>query len=150
MSVMPRYALLVGALAATLAGCGTASSPTAGGSGGPSARASSAHQAGGGAARPGGDLTVTVRAKSGATAVRWILRCDPPGGTVPNPASACADLLRMRPFAPRPIRMACPMIMAGSGRIVVSGTWYGQSVHRILVDGGCDFGQYGAFNKIFR
>jgi len=132
MSVIPRYAVLIGALAAALTGCGagTTSQPP-------------------GAAQPKADLTVTIRAHARSTPVRWTLRCDPAGGTVPDPAAACAALRRIRPFAQRSIRMACPMIMAGDGRIVVTGTWYGQSVHRNFIDGGCDLGHFRELHKIF-
>lgn len=133
--------LMIGAAAGTitLAGCGTAVGPGTG-TGGPAAP-SPAKVA----------LSFTVRKGPASAITRWTLRCDPPGGSLADPGAACTTLLAMKsPFGPRPAQTICPMIMASSGQIVVTGTWFGQKVHRVVVDGGCDLGLFGTLGKILR
>jgi hypothetical protein len=135
--------LLAAATAAgilALAGCGTATTP-----GGRSSASSTPAAA---AAKV--SLTFTITGMPGQPVRRWTLRCDPPGGTHQDPAAACAALLRMKdPFAARPRRMICPMIVASGRQIVVTGTWFGTKVHRHILDGGCDLALFGSVSKIF-
>jgi Subtilisin inhibitor-like len=134
--------LVAGAAAGILAiaGCGTATTP-----GGGSSATSTPSPA---AARV--SLSFTMTGLPGQPVQRWTLRCDPPGGTHKDPAAACAALLRMKdPFAPRPRRMICPMILASGRQIEVTGTWFGRKVHRHILDGGCDLGLFGSVSKIF-
>lgn len=141
---------LIGAAtcAVALSGCGSAAVP---GSGAPPASGASG-QAASGQAKV--SLTVTVINGPGTAPSHWTLRCDPPGGSHPNPAAICRALLHMRttvPFAERPKRMMCPMIMISNRRIIVSGTWFGTQVrHRVIIDGGCDVGLFGAMDKLLR
>jgi hypothetical protein len=144
------------AMAFLLAACGTATTPGAGNSGTPGTGAST--RPGGGtssspatAAQAKVALSFTVSGPNTATA-HWTLRCDPPGGTEPDAAAACAALLRLKqPFIIQPRHIMCPMIMPSARRIVVTGTWFGQKVHRIVVDGGCDLGLFGTLGKwLFR
>ena len=128
-------AVIAGLLA--LAGCGTVPHP--GGRGGTATPRSSVV------------LAFAVRSRPGAVPRRATLRCDPPGGTVRDPVSACARLTKLRrPFAPRPPHTICPMIMMGTGQITVTGTWFGQPVRRVVVEGGCDIALYAVLTGILR
>jgi hypothetical protein len=87
----------------------------------------------------------------GTTApVSYTLYCDPDGGTVPDPAVACAQLLADTDlFAPQPVGVMCPMIMAGTGRFVVYGTYLGKQVNETIADGGCDLRRFNELKQIF-
>ncbi|HEX9034870.1 MAG TPA: SSI family serine proteinase inhibitor [Streptosporangiaceae bacterium] len=132
--------------AVTLSGCGTAAAPGSGTS------------APGGARRPAKvALTLTMTNGTGHALVHRTLRCDPPSGTGPDPAAACKALLRLKmtgkgsqPFAPASKHLICPMIMMSDKRIVVTGTWYGLKVRRIVLDGGCDVALFESMSKIMR
>jgi hypothetical protein len=81
------------------------------------------------------------------------LRCDPDGGTVPDPAAACAQLFADPSLLePQPVGhvVACPMILASSGRAVVDGTYLGRHVDETIVDGGCDLQRWAELLRIFR
>jgi hypothetical protein len=95
-------------------------------------------------------LSVTLLNGSGAGPKHWTLHCQPAGGTAPDPASACHALLNAKqPFAPVRKTMMCPMILASSQQIELSGTWFGQKVHRVVVDGECDLGFFNSLHKTF-
>jgi hypothetical protein len=84
-------------------------------------------------------------------AAHYTLRCDPAGGTVTDPASACASLMRGTSlFGPLPAHVACPMIMANAGRATVTGTYLGRPVHETVVDGGCDLSRWAKLRQVFR
>ncbi|MHB1876442.1 MAG: SSI family serine proteinase inhibitor [Streptosporangiaceae bacterium] len=143
---MPRPLLAVAAAGIVAAGCGTAAGPgPAGGSGGAGS---------GGVSNPVAakvTLRFAVRTTPGAAPARWLLRCDPAGGTVSDPAAACARLLKLgKPFAPPPQNQVCPQVMASSGVVSVTGTWFGQRVHRRVVDGTCDLGLYATLHAVLR
>jgi hypothetical protein len=132
---------VVGAILATgaLVGCGSAAAPGAGGPGptGQHARPAKA------------TLTVTVTDKADGTVKHWTLRCDPVGGTAPDPAAACKTLFGAKhPFKPLP-HVMCPMIMISGKQIIVDGTWFGQKVHRVIIDGGCDLPFFNSLDKTF-
>jgi Subtilisin inhibitor-like len=134
-----RLAMLTPLAAAAIAVTGCAASGSAGGGSG----------AGGGAAPAKVSLAFQVRHGSGPTVRHWTLRCEPSGGTHPAAAATCAALLRMKnPFAP-PKHMNCPMILRSDRRIVVSGTWFGKKVHRVILDGGCDLRLFAKLGQIF-
>jgi Subtilisin inhibitor-like len=87
------------------------------------------------------------------TAYTLTLRCEPDGGTVPDPASACAQLLADPGLLePQPVGRvtACPMIMAGSGRAVVDGSYLGRRVDETIVDGGCDLQRWAELMQVIR
>ena len=144
---MPRSLLAVAAAGLVIAGCGTAGGAGSGGAG-------SGGAGSGGVSHPVTakvSLRFAARTTPGAGPTRWLLRCDPAGGTVGDPAAACARLLKLgRPFAPPPPNQACPQVMAGSGVITVTGTWFGQRVHRTVVDGNCDLGLYATLHAVLR
>jgi hypothetical protein len=126
------FAVTIAGLIA-VAGCGTASESHTGGMAKP----------------PKATLSLRLVTKSGSAPKHWTLRCDPAGGTAPDPASTCRTLMRMKePFAPPKKHMMCPMIMVSSRQIVVTGTWFGQKVDRVIIDGECDLGLYNSLHKI--
>jgi hypothetical protein len=45
--------------------------------------------------------------------------------------------------------MACPMVVAGTRRATVTGTYLGRPVHELVVDGGCELSRWAEFGKIF-
>jgi Subtilisin inhibitor-like len=95
-------------------------------------------------------LNITVSGKPGTAAKRWTLRCDPPGGTHPDPAAACAVLLKTKnPFAPPPKGIMCPMIIVGTHMAIVKGTFFGQHIDTTITQGGCDLAKWTALSKIF-
>lgn len=77
------------------------------------------------------------------------LSCDPVGGQ-PGATSACTALLKSKknPFAPIAKGTNCPMLLRSNKKILVTGTWFGITVHRIVVDGGCDVALFDSLNKI--
>ncbi len=78
------------------------------------------------------------------------LTCDPVGGNKAGAASACSTLLKLKknPFAPLAPGVNCPMLLRSNKRILVTGTWFGVTVHRVVVDGGCDTALFDSLNKI--
>ena len=82
-------------------------------------------------ASPGGTrLRVAVRASPNAPLRITTLRCDPPGGTVAQPALACRRLLTTGRaiFAPTPPNTACTQIYGGPQEALVTGTLRGVKV----------------------
>ena len=77
-------------------------------------------------------LTITYMADSArpAEAVRWTLRCDPPGGTHPRRAAVCRQLARLgwRAFGPAPRDTACADIFGGPQVALVRGRVAGRPV----------------------
>jgi hypothetical protein len=133
------WLLLVTALCAVLAtACGTAAAGNSG--------------AGGTKAAPAAKISLHVTVTSpGSKPQRWTLRCDPPGGTHPNPAAACRTLLRAKSslFVPLKHSVMCPMILANAKRATINGTWLGKRVHATLYDGGCYLGRWAKIGAIF-
>ncbi len=115
-----------------------------------------------GSASPSGSThspaTTTAAAKASLTIVttapgrvhRWTLRCDPAGGTEPDPAAACSQLIAHKTILqPSNVRVMCPMIMANAASYLVYGTWFGRPVHESIVDGGCDLSRWSQLHQIF-
>ncbi|MGH3066321.1 MAG: SSI family serine proteinase inhibitor [Gaiellaceae bacterium] len=101
-------ALVLGAVALTVAGLALAGTPT------------------------GTSLRVTYW-KDGANenaSVRWVLRCSPPRGTLRRPAVACRKLAAGGPklFAPIPLDSVCTEIYGGPQRARVVGTVRGKRI----------------------
>jgi Subtilisin inhibitor-like len=135
------WLLLVTALCAVLAtACGTAAAGNSAASGTKAAPAAKI------------SLHVTVTSR-GSKPQRWTLRCDPPGGTHPNPAAACRVLLgksvKNSLFLPLKRGVMCPMILASTKRATITGSWFGKRLHTILYDGGCDLGRWTKIGAIF-
>ncbi len=95
-------------------------------------------------------LSVTVSGTPGSPAQHWTLTCDPAGGTHPDPAAACADLLRTGDpvVAPQPKGLECPMILASSKVAVIQGTYFGRRVNTTIRDGGCDFSLWARLGQV--
>ena len=102
--------------------------------------------AGAAIASPGGTLLrIAVRASPGAPARVTTLRCDPPGGTVVQPAQACRRLLTggRGIFAPTPLGTACTMIYGGPQEALVTGTLRGVKVRaRLRRRDGCEIARW--------
>jgi hypothetical protein len=94
---------------------------------------------------------VTFAASAKSPAAHYTLRCDPAGGTAPDPAAACARLLTGPSLfaGPRSGLIECPMILANAGRATVTGTYLGQDVHLTIVDGGCDLSRWSKLKSLF-
>jgi hypothetical protein len=135
----------IGACALLTAACGSAAAPSAG-SGGTHSSASSRTTS---AAKI--SLSVSFSGSAGIAPEHYTLRCEPAGGTVSDPAAACATLMEPGTslFGPMPVQMACPMVMASARRVTVAGTYLGRPVHQVVVDGGCDLSRWAEFGKIF-
>jgi Tol biopolymer transport system component len=77
-------------------------------------------------------LEITVVTNPGIPAEprrKYVLRCGPAGGTLPNAARACTRLANLRdPFAPVPRTAACTQIYGGPQRATVVGTYDGRRV----------------------
>jgi hypothetical protein len=85
-----------------------------------------------------------------AGGTHYTLYCEPAGGTVPDPAASCAQLLADPDlFAPQPVGIVCPMIMASAGRFVIDGTYLGRPVNETIADGGCDLQRWDELRQIF-
>jgi len=127
---------------ALLAACGLAaacgSAPAGGGS---SAGTTSAAKV---------SLTIEQTAGPGSVGKRFTLRCEPAGGSFPDPAAICAQLPKLRSIlSPQPHRhVMCPMILADARTYVVHGTLLGQQVHESIADGGCTLSRWSQLNKI--
>jgi hypothetical protein len=141
--VVTSAAACAAAVALTVAGCGSVAAPGAAGPAG----------AGGTAAKtPKVSVDLSITHGTGTKAVHWTLRCEPAGGTDPDPAAACKTLLGVKdPFAaaPRRVHVMCPMILASAEQVTVTGTWFGHKVHRVIVDGGCDLGLWSEIGQVF-
>src|SRR5580700_11272067 len=74
----------------------------------------------------------------------------PSGGAHPNPAAACAVLLKAKnPFAPLPKGIMCPMIRVGTKTAIVKGTYFGKQVDTKFTPGGCDLAKWNQVGQIF-
>ncbi len=97
------------------------------------------------------DVTVSIlNRKGGAGPSHWTLRCQPVGGTAPDPAAACKALFSVRKklnSLKKP--MMCPMIMVSAEQIVLKGKLFGQPVNRVITDGGCDVGIFDSLKQTF-
>ncbi len=94
-------------------------------------------------------LSVSISATATSPAAHYTLRCDPAGGTVSDPAAACARLLAGASlFGPLPAHVACPAIMVNAGRATLTGTFLGAPVHETIVAGGCDIGRWAKLKQV--
>ena len=132
-----RYLLIAAICAAAATACGSTTA-----SAGAAAPASPAP--------PKVSLDITVSGGPGKPTEHWTLQCDPAGGTHPDPAQACATLLKAKaPFALLPKGVACPMILASAKTAKVTGTYFGRHVDTTFVQGGCDLARWASIGKIF-
>jgi hypothetical protein len=124
---------LIAAVCAAITACG--STPASSGAAAPAPKVS---------------LEITVSTTPGAPAQHWTLRCDPAGGTHPNPAAACAVLLKAKnPFAQLPKGIMCPMIRVGAKTARIKGSYFGRQIDTTLTQGGCHLAQWAQIGQIF-
>ena len=132
-----RYLLIAAICAAAATACGSTTAPA-----GAAAPASPAP--------PKVSLDIRVSGGPGSPAEHWTLQCDPVGGTHPDPAKACATLLKAKaPFAAPPKGVACPMIMESSKSAKVTGTYFGQHIDTTFIQGGCQLPRWAKIGQIF-
>ncbi len=95
-------------------------------------------------------LKFQLKGSTSASGAPATLTCEPVGGTQHGAASACSTLLKLKknPFAPIPAGSNCPMLLRSNRKILVTGTWFGITVHRLVVDGGCDTALFDSLDKI--
>ena len=128
-----RYLLIAAICAAAATACGSKPEP-----------------ASAPAPAPKVSLDITVSTTPGAPSKHWTLNCEPAGGTHPNPAAACAVLLKAKnPFAPLPKGMMCPMIRVGTKTAIIKGTYFGKHIDTRLSPGGCQLAQWEKIGQIF-
>lgn len=72
------------------------------------------------------------------------LLCAPVGGTLPNRASACRQLVKLKmPFAPVPKNVACTEIYGGPAQAQVTGRFRGRLVRASFnLQNGCEIGRW--------
>jgi Subtilisin inhibitor-like len=83
-------------------------------------------------------------AKPDASVV-WTLRCDPPGGSLPQPKRACERIASggAKLFAPVPRGIACTQIYGGPQKARVVGTVLGTRVWATFTrTDGCQIGRW--------
>ncbi|MGN6242063.1 MAG: SSI family serine proteinase inhibitor [Motilibacteraceae bacterium] len=138
-----RIAALL-ALPLLLAACGGGSG-TVGAGPSPSASPSSSTPA-------GTRLIVTVHPGPGRPPSTWTLTCDPPGGTHPAAAAACAALAAAAPdpFAEVPAGTMCSQIYGGPQTATVTGTYRGTPVQaRFSRTDGCQTARWDRLAPLF-
>jgi hypothetical protein len=146
------FAVACGSAAAPGTGApGTGAGQTGAPGSGPSPSAATSPGADGSASpAPAGAARVNLSV-SLAGARHWTLQCEPAGGNVPDPQSACRRLLAQRSiFSPPAHHVMCPQIMSDAPAFLVSGTFLGQKVHETIQAGGCDLGKWSVLHKIFQ
>jgi hypothetical protein len=131
-----RYLVIAAICAAAATACGSKPAPAGVGSAP--------------APAPKVSLDITVSTTPNAPSKHWTLQCEPAGGTHPNPAAACAVLLKAKnPFAPLPKGIMCPMIRVGTKTAIVKGTYFGKHIDTKLSPGGCQLAQWEKIGQIF-
>ena len=89
-------------------------------------------------------ITYWSQGRTEGTSRSWTLRCGPPGGTLPQPATACRKLGAMEnPFAPVPPDAMCTQQYGGPQAAVVQGTYRGRRVWaRLTLRDGCQIARF--------
>jgi len=102
-------------------------------------------------AGPSSELTIIVRSGPGGDLTTWTLSCDPPGGTHPDPAAACAAIDAARdPFAPVPPDMMCTQQYGGPETATITGTWRGEQVNASYTrTDGCEIARWSKLAAVF-
>jgi hypothetical protein len=96
-------------------------------------------------------LHLTTTSGGGQGTKPLTLTCEPSGGSQPGAHSTCSALLKLKeknPFAPLAPGKNCPMLLRSNRRILVTGTWFGVTVHRLVLDGGCDIELFDSLTKM--
>ena len=133
---------LLSACGVLAAACGSTAAP------GNAPAASNTHSTAGTTAAAKASLTIVTTAPGSVHT--WTLKCDPPGGTKPDAAAACSQLIAHKTILqPSEVKVFCPMIMSNAASFVINGTWFGRHVHETIVDGGCDLSRWSQMHQIF-
>ncbi len=129
--------------ALTAAACGSVAGPAK--AGGPTSSATPS------AAPAKISLLIEVTPRPGAKPERWTLRCEPTGGTHPDAAAACHQLLTAtRPFTPLPRGIMCPMIVTGEQTATIKGKWFGAQVDETFSQlSGCAAARWKELGQVF-
>lgn len=131
---------------ALLAACGSAAAPSSSAAG----LSSSAAGTNSTTTTARVSLDVTFAATPTRPAIHYTLRCEPAGGTTPDPAAACTKLLAGENIlTSRPLHVMCPMVLQTGARATITGTYLGRPVHVTIVNGGCDLGRWSKLKSIF-
>jgi hypothetical protein len=95
-------------------------------------------------------LQVIVGTSDGAQFETYRLECDPPAGSHPDPAAACAHLAAMDdPFAALPDDVACTQQYGGPQTANVLGRWAGEDVDVVLSrTDGCRIAQWDGLGPL--
>jgi hypothetical protein len=90
------------------------------------------------------EITFWPEGRSKGEAQTLTLSCDPPGGTHPNPAEACAKLAALDdPFAPPPADEICTELYGGPEEASITGTYRGEPVsYKLARTNGCEIDRY--------
>ena len=101
-------------------------------------------------ASPATDLTITVWPRGADGLQRqWTLRCDPPGGTLPNPSRACGSL-SAELLKPLPRDTICTQIYGGPQAAHVRGSLDGRPIDaRFGRTNGCEIHQWNQLGFLF-
>jgi hypothetical protein len=86
-----------------------------------------------------------------AATYSWTLRCDPPGGTYPDPARACEELAELdHPFAETPEDAECNEIRERGPWAVVQGVYHDETVDaRFDRDEDCEIARWDKHDFLF-
>jgi hypothetical protein len=137
---------LLSACGVLVAACGA--NPAPGSAPASSSASSGTHSTAGTTASAKASLTIVTTAPGSVH--RWTLRCDPAGGTKPDAAAVCSELIAHKTiFQPSDVKVFCPMIMSNAPSYIIYGTWFGRPLHESIVDGGCDLSRWSQLHQIF-
>jgi len=102
-------------------------------------------------ATPSTSLTITARGEPGAEPIVRTLTCDPAGGTLDDPATACTRLAALaQPFAETPADTACTEIYGGPETATVTGTFEGAALStRFARTNGCEIERWTMHRFLF-
>jgi Subtilisin inhibitor-like len=96
--------------------------------------------------RPAGGIgrVLGLRRRGVGDARVWTLRCDPPGGTFPDPEEACEGLDDVaQPFAETPLEAICTEQYGGPQEASVQGVYRDESVStRFDRTNGCEIARW--------
>ena len=99
---------------------------------------------------PAVDLTIVLDPGSGEL-VEWTITCEPAGGSMSDPASACETLNSIGPrdVAPVPKDASCTMQYGGPQTARVTGTWNGTKVDLTFSrQNGCEIARWDAMDPV--
>jgi hypothetical protein len=105
-------------------------------------------------AAPGTSLGISVwqEGRANGDALRFTLRCNPTGGTLPRAARACAALSRLQqPFRPVPADAICTQQYGGPAEAFVVGRFEGRRIWtRFNRRDGCHISRWNKHSFLFR